>query len=191
MKDRRVRDIEVRANEQEDKLILEGYAVVFDEPATYYGETEIISPSAFDNCKMNDVVLRYNHNDDCFCMARTRNKSLELNVDEKGVYFKANLVNTTTNTDLYKMVKSGLVDKCSFAFADYQYKYEESTRTTTITDIGELFDVSIVDFPYYEGTNVEARSNELDTHNKLAQEIKEKRNARKKELKKELLKTML
>lgn len=171
MKDRRLNDIELRKTSDDESMIIEGYAVVFDSPATYYGETEIIDPHAFDKCDMSDVVLRYNHNDTNYTLARTRNKSLELTIDEKGVYFKANLIPTTTNKDAYLMVKEGLVDKCSFAFADWEYDYDEETRTTRIMNIGQMFDVAIVDFPYYSETNVFARS--LDTREDLVKEHRE------------------
>lgn len=174
MKDRRINDVEIRKIEAEDEsMVIEGYAVVFESPATYYGETEIIDRHAFDECDMSDVVLRYNHNDNNYVLARTRNKSLELSIDDKGVYFKANLIPTTTNKDAYLMVKNGLVDKCSFAFADWVYEYDEKTRTTRINKIGVMFDCAIVDFPYYEETNVFARS--LDTRKNLVDELKARR----------------
>ena len=41
------RYLEVRALDNEDKMILEGYAVMFDSPATHYGYTEIVDKKAF------------------------------------------------------------------------------------------------------------------------------------------------
>lgn len=178
MKERRVTDVQIRRAENDDSMILEGYAIVFNSPATYDGETEVIAPGALDDCDMSDVVLRYNHSSENYTLARTRNKSLTLTVDEKGLFFHAELIPTTVNTDAYMMVKSGLLDKCSFAFADWEYDYDKKTKTTTITKIGVLFDVALVDFPYYPETSVEARG--LEATNNIRQEIKE-------QLKKELL----
>lgn len=178
MKERRY-IAELRKRDNDDgTMTLEGYAVVFNSPATYDGETEIISEKAFDNCDMTDVVLRYNHSDVPFTLARTRNGSLKLDIDEKGLKFTADLIPTSANKDAYLMVQAGLLDKCSFAFGDWKYSYDKKTRTTTINEIGKLFDVSLVDFPYYSETSVEARN--LDTTNNIRQEIKE-------QLKKELL----
>ena len=178
MKERR-NIAELRKRDNDDgTMTLEGYAVVFNSPATYDGETEIISAKAFDNCDMTDVVLRYNHSDIPFTLARTRNGSLKLDIDEKGLKFTADLIPTSANKDAYLMVQAGLLDKCSFAFGDWKYSYDKKTRTTTINEIGKLFDVSLVDFPYYSETSVEARN--LDTTNNIRQEIKE-------QLKKELL----
>lgn len=156
---------------EENKMILEGKAVAFNSPETYYGETEIIDPHALDNCDMSDVVLRYNHNDNQYTLARTRNHSLELELREDGLYFKAELIPTTTNKDAYLMVQSGLLDKCSFAFTIDEYDYDEKQNLTTIRKIDKMFDVAIVDFPFYTDTLVEARS--LDTRSNLANEVKE------------------
>ena len=70
-------------------LIIEGYAIVFNQPATH-GFTEIIDSRALDKTDMTDVVLRYNHNDSFIILARTRNKSLELLRDNYGFKNKSN-----------------------------------------------------------------------------------------------------
>lgn len=197
MKDRRLNTFVVRKTEiNEDEMYIEGYAVVFDSPATYYGETEIIDRQAFDECNMKDVVLRYNHNDTNYVLARTRNGSLELKIDDNGLFFKAHLIPTTTNKDAYLMVKEQLVDKCSFAFADYEWTYDTETRTTRIVKIRELFDVSIVDQPYYEETSVDVAERSfkenVDTRKDLADKVKALRKSTLlKELKKEELIKML
>ena len=171
MKERRY-IAELRKRDNDDgSMSIEGYAVVFNSPATYDGETEVISEKAFENCDMSDVVLRYNHSDVPYTLARTRNGSLKLEIDEKGLKFTADLIPTTMNKDAYLMVQSGLLDKCSFAFGDWKYDYDKKTRTTTINEIGKLFDVSLVDFPYYQETSVEARS--LDVTNNIREEIRQ------------------
>ena len=55
------RFLEMRALEEEDEMIIEGYAVVFDSPATHSGYTEIVDKNAFNVCDMRDVSLKYNH----------------------------------------------------------------------------------------------------------------------------------
>lgn len=172
MSDRRLLNttIEIRKEENEDKMILEGKAVAFESPETYDGETEVIDKGALNECDMSDVVLRYNHNDNQYTLARTRNKSLKLDLREDGLYFTAELIPTTTNKDAYLMVKEGLVDKCSFAFTIKDYSYDEKTRTLRILAIDRLFDVAIVDFPFYSDTSVEVKRS-LDTRDNLRPEI--------------------
>lgn len=154
-KETRKLDIQFRAEKTEDeKMEIKGYAAVFDSPETY-DYTEVIAPTAFDEADMSDVVLRYNHNDSFMVLARTRNKSLQLNVDEKGLFMNATLQDDITeHRDIFNAIKSELIDKQSFAFTVEEDEYDYDTDTRTITRIGKLFDVSVVDQPFYNSTDV-------------------------------------
>lgn len=157
-KETRLLNVELRTPENEDdKMIVEGYAITFNSPATH-GYTEVISDRALDNTDMSDVPLKYNHEDSHLIMARTRNKSLELKKDEKGLFIKAELIDTQSNKDIYKSIKAGLIDKMSFAFTVREDEYDYDTDTRTITDIDRLYDVSVVDIPFYDSTSVYARN---------------------------------
>ena len=156
-KETRLLEVELRTPEDDDKMIIEGYAITFNQPATH-GYTEIISDKALDDTDMTDVPLKYNHEDSHLIMARTRNKSLELTKDEKGLFIRAELIDTQSNKDIYKSIKSGLIDKMSFAFTVRGDEYDYDTDTRTITDIDKLYDVSVVDIPFYDTTSVYARN---------------------------------
>ena len=157
MKEIRKLDLQFRAeNNEEDKMEIKGYAAVFNSPETY-DYTEVIAPTAFDEADMSDVVLRYNHNDTFMVLARTRNKSLQLSVDEKGLYMDAVLQDDIQqHKDIFNAIKSGLIDKQSFAFvvADGGDTYDYDTDTRTITKIAKVFDASVVDQPFYNETDV-------------------------------------
>lgn len=155
-----VRLTEVRALEDEKEMIVEGYAVIFDSPATHYGFTEIIDRNAFNGCDMSDVCMKYNHEDNFLILARTRNNSLELFVDDKGLKIRAKLIDTTNNRDIYKMIQSGLLEKMSFAFTVKEEDYDYETDTRRVIKIDKLYDVSVVDVPFYESTEIFARSKE-------------------------------
>ena len=158
MKEKRIINVEFRTPENnEDKMIIEGYAITFNSPATH-GYTEIISERALDNCDMSDVPLKYNHEDSHLIMARTRNNSLELKRDEKGLFIRAELLDTQSNIDIYKSIKAGLIDKMSFAFTVREDEYDYDTDTRKILDIDKLYDVSVVDIPFYDSTSVFARN---------------------------------
>lgn len=173
-KESRIANIEFRALENdENKMIIEGYAITFNTPATHWGMTEIISERALDNCDMSDVPLKYNHDDSHLIMARTRNGSLQLEKDSIGLKIRAELVDTQSNQDIYKSIKAGLLDKMSFAFTVKEENYDFDTDTRTILNIDKLYDVSVVDTPYYDSTSVFARK--LDN----SQEYVEKRNMEK------------
>ena len=163
MKEIRKLDMQFRAEPTEDeKMEIKGYAAVFNSPETY-GYTEVISEHAFDEADMSDVVLRYNHEDTFMVLARTRNKSLKLNVDEKGLYMDATLQDDIQqHRDIFNAIKSGLIDKQSFAFVVDEDEYDYDTDTRTITKIGKVFDVSVVDQPFYNDTDVSVARNEND-----------------------------
>ena len=147
-----------RALENDDnKMVIEGYAVVFDSPATH-GFTEIIDRNAFNGCDMKDVPLKYNHDDSHLILARTRNNSLQLQVDDKGLKIRAELIDTTSNIDIYKSIQAGLLDKMSFAFTVSDEEWDLKTDTRTIKGIDRLFDVSVVDVPFYDTTSIYARA---------------------------------
>lgn len=153
-----------RAVEDEKEMIIEGYAIVFNQPATY-SYTEVISNKALDNTDMSDIVLRYNHNDSFIILARTRNKSLELVKDDKGLKMRAVLQkDITDHVNIYNAIKSELIDKQSFAFTVKAYEYDVDADVRTITDIDKLYDVSVVDQPFYEGTDVAISRNINDIH---------------------------
>ena len=151
-------NLEVRESEENiDSMIVEGYAVVFDSPATH-GFTEIIDKGAFNGCDMKDVCMKYNHDDSHRILARTRNGSLRLQIDDKGLFVHAELIDTTSNRDIYKMIQAGLLDKMSFAFTVEEEKWDLATDTRTILRIDKLFDVSVVDTPFYDTTSIYARA---------------------------------
>lgn len=149
-------------SETDEKMVLEGYAIVFDEETLIGDEKngfiESIDRSALNETNLKDVPMKYNHNDSFLILARTRNKSLSLSVDEKGLKVRAELLDTESNKDIYKMVKAGLLDKMSFAFTVSGQKIDRSGEIPkrTITGIDRLFDVSIVDLPAYEQTSIAA-----------------------------------
>ena len=151
-------NLEARSNDENpDSMVVEGYAVVFDTPATH-GFTEIVDKNAFNGCDMKDVCLKYNHDDSHLILARTRNNSLRLTIDNKGVFIHAELIDTTSNRDIYKMIQAGLLDKMSFAFTVEEEKWDLATDTRTILKIDKLFDVSVVDTPFYDTTSIYARA---------------------------------
>lgn len=176
MKEKEIRklDIQFRAEDTDDgKMEIKGYAAVFNSPETY-SYTEVIDSRAFDEADMSDVVLRYNHNDSFMVLARTRNKSLDLNVDEKGLFMDARLQDDITeHKNIFNAIKSGLIDKQSFAFTVEEDDYDYDTDTRTIKRIGKVFDVSVVDQPFYNATDViVAKDNKSDDFMKRREELR-------------------
>lgn len=149
-------------------MILEGYATVFNQRVQIgddeWGFFEQIDRNAFDGADLSDVPMKYNHNDAVPILARTRNGSLSLSVDDTGLKIRAKLLDTQDARDMYKRVQEGLIDKMSFAFTISKQEWDNSTKpvpTRTIKQFDRIWDVSVVDIPAYDGTSVYARSLEL------------------------------
>jgi len=164
MNKKETRLAEVELIEENEKMILEGYAIVYNEETLIgseeYGFIESISPDAIGEDAIRDVPMKYNHMDSFLIIARTKNQSLQLTSDEKGLKVRADLLDTQHNKDIYKMVKSGLLESMSFAFTvkDQEWDHEGDIPKRYIKSIDRLYDVSIVDIPAYDSTSIYARS---------------------------------
>lgn len=164
----RINNLEIRSDSTDDKLILEGYACVFEQETLIgdesWGWYEKIDRHAFDGCDFKDAALKYNHGDAKFILARIKNGSMTATPDDYGLFIRAELQgDISDHVDVYKAVKSQLLDKMSFAFTVAEEKYDESRKPVlrTITKIDKLWDAAIVDVPAYQGTSIYARSKEL------------------------------
>jgi HK97 family phage prohead protease len=159
-----IRMADVAINDSTPELmIIDGRAITFNSPTLIYEYEgikyyEVIDAGALDQCDMSDVVLRYNHTEHMFIMARTRKGSLRLTKDELGLSLSATLFNITQARDLYTLIKEGAIDKMSFAFTVAEDSYNSETRTRTILKIKKLYDVAAVDTPAYDDTELSARS---------------------------------
>ncbi len=159
-----IRLSEIQLNNENNEMVLEGYAIVFNKETLIGDEKrgfiEAIDKNALSQTQMKDVPLKYNHQDNFLVIARTRNESLTLVVDEVGLKIRAKLLDTASNQDIYKMVQNGLLDKMSFAFSVKEQTWDRSGEIPKrmIKSIERLYDVSIVDTPAYEDTSIYARS---------------------------------
>ena len=176
-------DLKVREAAEQEEKVIEGYFVVFDSVTELWpGCFEEIARSAFDDTLENDIRALINHNTE-LVLARTKSGTLTLRVDEKGLW--ARIVVNENDIDalnLYARVQRGDVDQCSFGFnvldEDIEHR-DDGTTKWTINKV-DLHEVSVVTFPAYEDTGVQARKREFE-------EIKERSlESRKKALKEKL-----
>lgn len=180
-----VRHIEIRAAQQpnDDELIIEGVPVVFDTPTTINDPmgsyTEIIKRSALDGVDLNDTRLLYNHDLSKIPLAKTP-KTMELSIKDDGLHMRAILPNTEEGRSVYTAVKRGDLTGMSFSFTTTKdgSQYNAETRTRTINKIHKIYECSVVPFPAYQTTSVEARSQmqEAEQREKEIQQAKIKLN---------------
>ena len=163
-KKREIRLAELRALDLEnDNQLVQGYALVFDQPTVLYEYggveyKEVIARGALNEADLTDVPFKYNHSDNVMIMARTRNKTLQLTIDDTGLLINADLAKTTSGKDMYELIRRGDIDKMSFAFRVKEDSYDRETNTRTILKISKLYDVAAVDMPAYDQTSISARS---------------------------------
>jgi len=152
-----VRDVEARQAE-DGTMRLRGYAAVFNEASVPLPFIETIAPGAFRKTLMEtpDVRLLINHSG--LPLARTKNGTLTLTEDDRGLYMDATIADTSEGRDLYKLVERGDVDQMSFAFRVIRQKYNDDRSQRTLTEVSLADgDVSVVTYPAYPTTSVEAR----------------------------------
>lgn len=158
---------QLQTRNNEDNLTIEGYFAVFNsETELWTNAFEEIDKTAFNSSLKRDIRALINH-DTTLVLARTKSKTLELTVDEKGLYGKVKInKNDSEAMNLYERVKRGDVDQCSFGFEvtdeEVEYREDESVKWT-IKDLN-LYEVSVCTFPAYEATGVQARHSEVKQH---------------------------
>ena len=165
-RDYRFFEIEARSADIEgggEELYVEGYALTFNEPTVlweYDGVEykEQIDARAFADADMSDVIFNYNHGGKV--VARTRNQTLSLTIDNRGLYIRARLDGTDEGRKLYQEIRGGYIDRMSFSWvtAPNGSEYDATTHMRTVRKVKKLYDVSAVDIPAYDTTSISARS---------------------------------
>ena len=162
-------NITATRTEQENEMYIEGYFAVFNtETELWRGAFESIDPGAFDETLSNDIRALINH-DTNLVLGRNKAGTLELKVDSRGLWGRIKInPNDTDAVNLYVRVKRGDVDQCSFGFnileEDVEYR-EDGTVKWTLKKV-DLHEVSVVTFPAYADTSVQARMQEYEQHKK-------------------------
>jgi HK97 family phage prohead protease len=150
-----------------EDMIVEGYAFKYNTETVLYETSrgfqyrEVIEKGALEGADLSDVPFKYNHNDGVFIVARTRNGSLELIPDDVGLFIRARFIDTQTGRDFFKMIQERLIDKMSFAFtegSEYEDSYGEDFIIHRVKSFKRIWDVSGVDIPAYDATEIYARS---------------------------------
>ena len=152
-----VRNVEAREAD-DGTMRLAGYAAVFNDSSVPLPFRESIAPGAFTKTlsETPDVRLLINH--EGLPMARTKNDTLKLYEDEKGLRFEADLADTQEARDIYKLVERGDIDQMSFAFRVIRQKWNNDRTVRVLTEVSlSDGDVSLVTYPAYPTTSVEAR----------------------------------
>lgn len=161
--------LELRAEEDAERgACIEGYPIVFNQETViggFYRET--IMPESVNESLLRDVALMIGHDFGMVPLAHSRrnneNSTMRLSCDEHGVRMRAmlDIENNPKAREAYSAVKRGDLSGMSFAFTVDKESWEdlESDKPLRrITGMGKIYEVSLVAFPAYEGTSVQAAS---------------------------------
>jgi HK97 family phage prohead protease len=159
-------DLKTRA-EQNGEMYIEGYFAVYNQETELWpGAYEEIAPGAFDDTLSNDIRALVNH-DPNYVLGRNKAGTLELKSDSRGLWGRIKInPNDTDAVNLYERVKRGDIDQCSFGFniLDEEIEWREDGTVKWRLKKIDLHEVSVVTFPAYEQTGVQARKAEVEQH---------------------------
>lgn len=150
--DREYRNLGNLITSVDDDQTVNGYASTFDRYLLYRdGDIDLyeqIEPTAFDGADMSDVVFLRDHTGRV--LARTKNGSVTLTVDARGLLVTANLGLTEASREMLEDIRVGNYSQMSFSFIAGSDSYEwidERTVVRHIQNLTKLFDISAVAFP--------------------------------------------
>lgn len=160
-----VASFETRQNEEGERRII-GRPVVIGQETDLGLCREIIEPGALEKTDLTDVLFFTNHDTYKIPLARSRNNNenstMQITVDKDGVETDA-LIDTEEHYEakaLYSAVNRGDITGMSFMFTIGGEEWEEldsESPLRRITEIAQIIEVSAVNFPAYEQTEIEAR----------------------------------
>jgi len=141
-----------------EQRMLKGHAAVFNKFTELYGFKEKIAPGAFASTLDADVRALFNH-DPNIVLGRTKNGTLRMEEDKRGLAVEIDMPDTTIANDLTVSIERGDISQMSFGFRVLREEWDEKPKTPvrTLHEV-ELFDVSPVTFPAYPQTKVAVRS---------------------------------
>lgn len=158
----------IAPSDDEEKLIVDGYASVFGKPYTLYEDSELViqeqvDSKAFEGADLSDVIFQYNHEGRVF--ARTSNNTLSVFPDEKGLAIQADLGGTDIGRQLYQEIKGKYTTQMSYGYtvkdASWEDRKLDDGRTLelrTIAAINKVYDVSAVSIPANDATSISVRN---------------------------------
>lgn len=151
--------------EGDNAPIISGYFVVFDSPYEMFnGQAyETVDPHALDDTLNEDIRCLIDH-DTRLVLGRNTAHTLKLSIDSHGLYGECEInVNDTDAVNLYERVKRGDVSQCSFGFevVEEETEYLENGVIHWTLKKVRLHEVSVVTFPAYKATEVNARADDL------------------------------
>lgn len=147
---------------------LSGYAIVFNvlsEPIFGLFKERVMPEALEKTLKEDDQLCLWGH-DAMYVLGRKSANTLDLRVDDKGLYFEVTPPNTNWARDLVESVHRGDINQMSFGFKVFDERWIQDKET--IKEHGmpireilgiKLYEISIVSFPAYSQSSVRNNTN--------------------------------
>lgn len=177
---RQTRSVPVNFQTRSDDTgpVIAGYFAVFNNPTELWpGCIEQVAPGAFASSLGLDVRALIDH-DTRLVIGRTVAGTLTLREDETGLYGEIKINEHDSDAmNLYARVQRGDVTQCSFGFDILDEEYQERPDGSCLWILRDvlLYEVSVVTFPAYAETSVEARRSDRETQRRRALELRKKK----------------
>ena len=169
-KEMRAFSFEIRAEQNEQHgTFITGTPIVFDQDTDMGWYQEKIDHQALAGADLKDVRFLVGHNTSMIPLARSRNNNenstMQMSVNDAGMDIRVDL-DTENNAEaraLYSAVQRGDMSGMSFMFSvdtdkDIWEDIDSDYPKRTIMSIRKVYEVSAVAFPAYEGTSIQAAS---------------------------------
>ena len=153
-----IEGVEVRAAEEDGAPLIRGHAAVFNSLSVFlYGFREKIEPGAFaDSIEGGDVRALWQH-DSARVLGRTKNETLALWEDERGLAFELTPPDTQDGRDALELIRRGDIDQMSFGFTvpmgGDSWTEEDGMPIRTLRTVN-LMEISPVTWAAYPETGV-------------------------------------
>lgn len=151
---------QLRASKNDDgTTTISGYAVTFNQPSQPIPFIEYIDDHALDDVDFSKTLLLYGH-DFNKILARADSHTLNIKVDQHGLFFTATLADTTLANDVREDIIAGNLKGCSFGFniAPNSDSWDTDKDGNTIHYVNKISDVAeltITPIPAYTSTSVQ------------------------------------
>ncbi|OSY02633.1 phage major capsid protein [Bacillus mycoides] len=192
-------NVELVGEKTEGSLFVSGYVNKTGQWSQPLGNKrkfiERIEPGTFKRAleQSNEINFLAEH-DNAKLLASTKNGSLVLREDDKGLYMEATISDTSWGRDYHQLIQDGLLTNMSFGMQVVNQKWTKRDDGTYQRSVNEILlsEVSVVKNPAYVQSNIQARSievvNEIEIPNMEERNLNEMNIKELQELKTKILK---
>jgi len=152
---------QLRASKNDDgTTTISGYAVTFNQPSQPIPFIEYIDDHALDDVDFSKTLLLYGH-DFNKILARADSHTLNIKVDQHGLFFTATLADTTLANDVREDIIAGNLKGCSFGFnilapnGDSWDTDKDGNTIHYVNKISDVAELTITPIPAYTSTSVQ------------------------------------